>query len=809
MQKEKVKRQKNLLRTIRSRLKFCLLPFGFCLGFSAAEVDTSKLPPPAQTQIDFARDIQPIFETSCFRCHGIEKPKSHFSLATRESALKGGDNGVDIIPGDSAHSPLSHYVARLVEDMEMPPPGKGEPLTLEQIGLLRAWIDQGAQWSTSAPPMRVTISASPTFRWITVSGDKKKFREMENIREGFGAGLEEFSLRGRISADTTFSAEGRASFHDEDFKLNLALQKNDLGFVRAGFESWRKYYDDTGGFYRPNTPSSFNLHRDLHLDIGRGWIDFGLTLPDWPQMVLGYEYQFKQGDKSTLEWGPAGGGMNGKNIYPASKAINEQTHILKFDLTHEIHDWRIEDNARVEFYNLKNRSDSPGSFSFGPGPDSFVRSKEGFQHVQGMNALRLERQVTDWFFLSGGYLYSRLDADASFNQKSFDSLGNLNYGLFWMADDIALKRETHAFSFATSLRPFDGLNVNGAFQAEWTRQEGFGHVDYGEGDPNLPGTFLIQTNRLVESDLDKQKFSEVFSVRFTKIPFTVLFAEARLEQEQVGQFEQLNGDELFLSGDAFLRDTDFTNDRREWRAGFNTSPWQRLSLSAHFKNRFSDSDYDNRKTPDRPGYSAFIRARQIDTDEFQAKLVFRPLNWLKTTLTYQIVATDFHTTTDPVTGDPATAGPGGRIFSGNYDANVYGVNVVLTPIQRLYLSESFTYSDTRTVAADNGNPSVAPYRGNVYTLISSATFALSKTTDLNASYSCTRADYEQNNFVDGLPLGQNFERHGLMAGIHKQLAANLNANLRYGFFRYHEIFQRNANDYTAHGIFATLTMKWP
>ena len=53
----------------------------------------------------------------------------------------GGRHGIDIIPGDSAKSPLIHYVARLVEDLEMPPDGKGEPLTRDQIALLRAWID--------------------------------------------------------------------------------------------------------------------------------------------------------------------------------------------------------------------------------------------------------------------------------------------------------------------------------------------------------------------------------------------------------------------------------------------------------------------------------------------------------------------------------------------------------------------------------------------------------------------------------------------------------------------------------------------
>src|SRR5688572_11470143 len=120
---------------------------GCChVGF-AAEIDESKLPPPAQQPVDFDRDIRPIFETSCWRCHGAERPKSRFSLVSRETALKGGDNGVDILPGQSGKSPLIHNVAHLVEDMEMPPPGKGEALTPQQIGLLRAWIDQGAKWS--------------------------------------------------------------------------------------------------------------------------------------------------------------------------------------------------------------------------------------------------------------------------------------------------------------------------------------------------------------------------------------------------------------------------------------------------------------------------------------------------------------------------------------------------------------------------------------------------------------------------------------------------------------------------------------
>src|SRR5204863_851939 len=108
----------------------------FLISARAADpIDLTNLPPPATTQVDFARDIAPIFERSCLRCHGPERPKSKFRLDDRAAALQGGeDNRDDIIPGDSAHRPLIHYVARLIKEMEMPPPGKGEPLTHAQLG---------------------------------------------------------------------------------------------------------------------------------------------------------------------------------------------------------------------------------------------------------------------------------------------------------------------------------------------------------------------------------------------------------------------------------------------------------------------------------------------------------------------------------------------------------------------------------------------------------------------------------------------------------------------------------------------------
>jgi hypothetical protein len=337
-----------VLRRTFQGSRFALFGAAF-LTATAAELDPSKLPPAATRPIDFDHDIRPVLESTCLRCHGPERPKSHFRLDTRESALKGGDNGLDIAPGSSTNSPLIYYIARLVPDMEMPPEGKGTALTAEQVGLFRAWIDQGAVWGTLNPVPPFSFVAEPILRWISVSGDRAKFREVEGIPDGWGGGEEYFTMQEQVGRDATFSTDVRILYPDNDYLVKLSLQKTDLGFIHAGFEQWRRYYDDSGGYYRPFPVPSFELNQDLHLDQGRAWFDLGLTLPHWPELVVGYEYQFRDGSKSMLEWGD----VNGKTIYPAAENIDEHTHIVKFDLIHDFAGWHLEDKARIEFYDSR------------------------------------------------------------------------------------------------------------------------------------------------------------------------------------------------------------------------------------------------------------------------------------------------------------------------------------------------------------------------------------------------------------------------------------------------------------------------
>jgi hypothetical protein len=139
------------------KLLFPLLAGPFLAGSLALAVSpeiAQKLPPAANRPVDFVKDIQPLFENSCLKCHAKGKEKGGFSLETREAFLRGGDTGAGAIVGKGRESLVVEAVSGLNEDLVMPK--KGSHWAPEQVGLLLAWIDQGAVW-----PAGVTFSKPP------------------------------------------------------------------------------------------------------------------------------------------------------------------------------------------------------------------------------------------------------------------------------------------------------------------------------------------------------------------------------------------------------------------------------------------------------------------------------------------------------------------------------------------------------------------------------------------------------------------------------------------------------------------------
>jgi hypothetical protein len=778
----------------------------------AAEPDINRLPPAASKQVSFSQDIAPILQGSCLKCHSDEKPRSRFRLTSREAALKGGDQGVDILPGNSAQSPLIQYVARLVPDMEMPPEGRGTALTADQIGLLRAWIDQGVAWDGSTNSSLDLATATPIVGWTTVHGDEKKFRELYWQKEGWNGGLEEFKIVENRAPDLKLTTEGHVL--QDDYRILLEVQKTDLGFTRFGWTQFRKYYDDLGGYYAPFTPSIYSLNQDLHVDDGRAFAEIGLTLPRWPAVTLGYEHQYRDGTEATLQWGPVSNGTESRNIFPASKNLNEKVDILKLDLSYDVAGVNLSDSFRGEWYKLDTEQFNDSGFAPGGAGMALTTSSEHQTYFDGANTVHLEKQFTDWLFSSGGYLYSKRTSDGSQNVETvnaqfLDPASPIPLG--WQGGSITLERDSHVFSVSTMLGPWEGLSLSLATQNEWTHQQGFTTTTVTVPLPSAPFVFAFEPPENLISDYDRSVFGQEAGLRFTALPFTTLFADARFQEDQLGQSQQeQNG----LT--PFLINTDVSGQLTDFRVGFITSPWRRVSWSADYRRSDHETHYDTtqKNFPGQipEGYPGFITDRDLLSNQAQTKLALQTMSWLKTTLAYQWLANDYHTTTDPVTVDlmtglPSDISPGNQVLAGTYDAQTASVNFTLTPWRRLFLSTTFSYQHARTVSDANANPSVAPYIGDIYGLSVSGNFALDSRTDLAAGFTFSSADFSQQNSADGLPLGIHYTQQALLTGIRRQIAKGKHIGLQYRYYNYDEPSSGGAANFQAHAVFATFTCR--
>ena len=803
----------------RGRLAWSLGVLTACVGsglLRAADAlpDPAKLPPPADKKIDYARDIAPIFENTCFRCHGPNRPKSHFRLNTRESALKGGDDGGDILPGDSARSRLSFYVARLVEDKEMPPAGKGDPLTATQVGLLRAWIDQGANYAGTNIASSFQFAVEPALRFTSVSGNVAKFREMFGQREGWGGGLQSFSLTQTEKNGAVIHADGQALFPDQDYRLRLKIDKPELGFIEGGFEQFRTYYDDTGWYSALLTPSSYSLNRDLHLDDGKAWINFGLNQPNRPKIILGYEYDYRTGTKSMLEYGAVTAAATAtNNIYPSFQHLNEHTHILKLDFEHEFYSVKVEDNFKVEFYRMNDQTtDSALLFQGQSGPQKNILTTQTEDHFQAGNAFRLSKDVFDWWYLSAGYLYTRLNGDSGINQNAVFTpltppsppLTTLLAGYpLWNADDIVLNQDSHTVNLNSFLGSWHGLSLSTGVEGQWMRQQAFGNIQTFYTPSGTAGSF---TNSPVAfGDMDLAMAVEQAVLKYEAIPFTILSAEGRLQQESRRYSQSYAG-----GIDDFNVNTDEDIDIKEVRAGLSTSPWQCVSFGFDLMRRETVNHYNNVGLSSLGAYPGYILAHDFTTDEAAAKLVLRPARWLKATFSYRVDSTDYQ-----MQGADLTLIGGSGISStapfqnASYNSHIYDASVLLTPWQRVTLSGSFGYFDTRIRTVDSGLDSVTAYSGGTYVAQTQASFAVNDSNDLRVGYNYSQSDFGQNNSPAGLPLGLDYTLHGIKAGWVHKMKGNKSVALEYTFYRYREPTLGTVNDFDAHSVFVSYTMRWP
>jgi len=644
-----------------------------------------------------------------------------------------------------------------------------------------------------APP---SVTVTPIGQYIAVSGDAAKFRQDWGIKDGWSSGIEDATYSQKLNKDWQLNLEGRAIFDNEDYKLRLGIVNPNVGFVRAGFTEFRTYYDDNGGFFRSFTPSSVALNRDLFLRNGDIFFEAGLTLPNIPKLVIGYERQFQNGEESLLEWGAVAQGPTTRNIFPSSQEINASTDVIKLGINHNLGSVHLGDEFRFEhFNNDTTRSDASTNLVGGAGKT--VTVQENYRQDAFYNTFHMDQHVNDKVYWSMGYLYSTLNGggNLALDTQPFNS----PFDSDWRAQGIAVNLDSHVVNLNAMFGPFAGLSLNAGLQGEHTTGNGFTDALLAElgggGVTNSPAA-------LINSGTDKNSLEETFGMRYIKIPFTTLYAEGKWTEQQIDLGEGETGD----PATTFARQTDTDVFRQDYTVGFNTAPLPRVTLAARYRHSIYQNDYDNEVDTgvSALGYPAFITGQDFTEDEITTKLTLRPCRYFNVAFKYQKLATDINTTTESV---PLLA-PGGSLKSGNFEANIYSVSATVTPLARLYVTGLFSLEDTRTATFANGNPAVIDYVGNVYTVMGSAGYALDNKTDVNVTYTYSRTDNASDNTAAGLPLGLEDQRTGLLVGLTRRISSNVIARLRYGYYNYNDRSGGGIDTYRANLASASCSVRF-
>src|ERR1044071_1062436 len=135
-----------------------------------------------------------------------------------------------------------------------------------------------------------------------VDGNKSQFQQRHRSGPVFG-GIEDFHYSASLTNKTTLTIDGRALYDNEDYKLRVDLTREKLGYLRFYYSEFRTWYNGDGGF-DPASGVWNPLGGDaLELDRGEFSFEGGLTQEKKPQLAFKYSHKFRDGEKSSTNWG--------------------------------------------------------------------------------------------------------------------------------------------------------------------------------------------------------------------------------------------------------------------------------------------------------------------------------------------------------------------------------------------------------------------------------------------------------------------------------------------------------------------------
>ena len=662
--------------------------------------------------------------------------------------------------------------------------------------------------TTDGKAVATTTEESPEYKnWIELgiggvitSGDRAQF-EQEHRLPGDTAygGIQDLHFEGPLGKDGLFSVDGHALWDFNDYDITVQLSKPKLGYIKAGFTEFRSWYDGNGGFFPHNGGTFFPpAFPEMHIDRGDAWVELGLRVPDWPEITIRYDHEFRFGQKDSTVWGDTNlTGLqppfnNTRKFIPSFRDIDEKRDIVSLEIsktfgnTDVLLGMRYEHNTNDYSLNTERGAGQLPPAVPPPGQQRKVTQQQNDDvdlfSGHGITVTRFSDSL--WF--TAGYSYTTLQNDLSGTRiygthwdeafgQPVPTLGQRDHAFIDLAGTAQIKENLvnanlfwmplESLVILTGFRyTHENFDADSSFLAEepvrntppFTPTNPRNGFHFG---PPIPANGA----RTADYDL----FAQRLELRFTGIKDWVFWAEGEWEEEygHVNEFQTIDEAETPL-------DKNTNALGQKYTIGFNWYPMMRLNLSGQYFHRIASYDEDIIT-------AQFPRLINQDwnIDDFNFRITFRPkiparLGTLALVTRYDFV----HTTID---GQWEVFSDGELLNeeqTGVIKKHVISESLNWNPLARFYLQANFSYVLNQTDTPANNidlvpgaGATVVNFRNDYWTVTSSAGYIIDDKTEFHTDFSFYCANDHFKNAAVAMPYGLGATEYTASATHHSPI----------------------------------------
>jgi len=652
-------------------------------------------------------------------------------------------------------------------------------------------------------------------RYIFVDGEADKFRAHHWKNNNYAAGVEEFYSFYRLPNDITVKMEGKAIPADNDYEGVVIVKKKEVGQIKFDYQEFRKYYDRTGGVYHP-----FNLTRgdytlrvgdavkDLELDIGHFGVEAELDIPDFPKVVIGYEREFKNGAKSRLTWGDVVQSGVTRKIAPSYQDVSEVADTFDLKVNHTVKGYDIKSEQKFEIVKSDNTRVEKyfGADSDATAGNKLIRRQQQKPEAHTFSSIF---GIAKWFlkdkiYTSAGYRYAQVHNKEWEDIREFDENGNPRS--FANAENRFGNIATNHFHSNTWVASMMAkitkwFNVGTKVKTEFLNRRGESTYNVETTDPpdNRINRFDVSDTRM-----SGYRWGQGITARFTAIPRTAIYTELELEQDRLPMSENrdsIGGQSAASASEVFIRETITNIQRGVMTVGGHVAPFSFMRLTSHFRRTLKMTDYDDIYETVSSGVSksAFFDSQHVYVNEFMTRLALTLTKYLQPSFRFVGRDTNYRTNVEALAGVDTETTSNNFIF-----------DFTSQPVENVMILGSYSklMSNTNTPAAGALRGNNPGFNANVDTWTLSTSYMPRENLSFIQSVQYARADNFNDFTAIGLPIGSDYRKLDLEAGLKWNVNEKVTVEPKYGLYYYLANSNAEFGDYIAHLISCEISLAW-